>query len=232
VFTHSGAASSPLIWSFGPLPTPSQPIEPTTPITPITPITPTEPTQSCPQPQPGPTFKCIDGNWVSDVSVEQPVIVLPGSGQIIVNGNLTVNQSITFNGPGSTVIVNGCAFITGPITIILTESDLDRLGGAIHELLNQSGCANATDLSGAEVIVLTPSGSCRTVTLTNVGSSSSLSVLFDISTKGCSKKKNLVVIIVPVVVGVVIIAGLIASLLYWQHYNAMMNPKTPEEGSK
>jgi hypothetical protein len=208
VLIHSGSMSTPLFWSFGALPT-----------------GPTSPTQPCPQPQPGPTFECINGHWQSDVTVVQPVIILPGSGQIIVNGNLTVNQSIIFSGPESTVVVNGCAFITSPITIVLTEGDLDRVGGS-RELISQSGCINATDLSASSVSVLTPSGSCRTVTLRNVGSPNSLTVLFDVSTKGCSKKTNVVAIIVPVVVGVIVIAGLIASLIYWQVYKAKMNPKT------
>jgi hypothetical protein len=212
VLIHNGVTSTPLFWSLGALPT--------------------GPTQPCPQPQPGPTFECIDGHWQSDVTVVQPVIILPGSGQIIVNGNLTVNQSVTFNGPDSTVVVNGCAFITGPISIVLTESDLERLGGSTRELMSQSGCINATDLSASGVTVLTPSGSCRTVTLRNVGSPSSLAVLFDVSTKGCSKKTNVVAIVVPVVVGVIIIAGLIASLIYWQVYKAKMSPKTPSTDNK
>jgi hypothetical protein len=214
VLTHSGSPNSTLYFSSSSLPSPTT----------VSPVT-----STCPQPQPGPTFYCVGGHWQSDVTVEQPVIVFPGSGVILVNGNLTVNQSVTFTGPDSSLNITGCAFITGPVTIVLTEEDLERLGSGSgsRQLITQNGCTNSTDLSGLSVTVSNPSGGCRSVTAQNVGTPSSLSVIFTVS-RCSNKKSNVVAIAVPVIVGIVIIAALIGSLIYWRHYKAKMKPKREE----
>jgi hypothetical protein len=194
------------------------PVEPSTVSSPSIPTTEEAPEPGCPPPRPSGDFYCIDGHWQSNTPVNDPTIVVPpNAGPVTINGNLTVTDTLVFNGPGSTLVVSGCASITETIRIELTEQELESLlkaQGGTQELVRQGlNCSN--DLSALTVSVQGDFG-CKRVKVTNIGSRSSLTATFSVEEDGCSKKsKILIAIVVPcTIVGVLLIAALIGYLVW------------------
>ena len=175
------------------------------------------PPLSCPQPSPGATFTCVSGQWVSHEPIEEETFVVPGGlGPIVVEGDVNITESITFQGLGSELLVNGCIALLGDITIVLTpeEIELIKQDPTVQRQLIASlspSCLNGTDLSSVPLSV--SSSTCDKVSATNAGSRSSLTVLFNVDSSGCKKKSKLVAIIVPSVLGAILLIVVISLLV-------------------
>jgi hypothetical protein len=201
----------------------ASPIPPPTPIEPPTfvcttpsasPDPPVRAPASCPQPSPGPLFQCVGGIWKSTGSVTQPDLVIPGV-IVVVEGNLTVTDGVTFNGIDSQLLVNGCIFLgDNQVTVELTKEELEllakegKLPKTLITSLVENNCIGSSDLSQTTVNVKKGTGSkgCRKVKAKNSGSSkSTLQVVFEIDNSTCN-----MIIIIPSVIGAVIVLGVAA----------------------
>jgi hypothetical protein len=164
----------------------------------------------CSLPAPQGNFICNNGVWESVGSVEEETLTVPGDSQIIVSGNLTVNNGITFNGINSQIVVNGCITIGGNTVIVqLTQSDLEQLskqGKSEKTLLKSIGsCDGGSDLAAVAVSTqLPPKKGCKKVKTLNRSSHDSLNVLFQIDNTTC----NMIIIIPSVIGGVLILTGI------------------------
>lgn len=140
----------------------------------------------CPPPGP-PGFTCINGQWVSSGSVTLPSITLPrNGGVIVVNGNLSTSGSLTFDGIGSSIVVEGCVEnLPSEITIILKGDEKLKT----TNLLTQKGSDCANDLSTIPVSLVQDKNNCKQVKLsTKESTRSSLIVVFDLDSHKCNTK--------------------------------------------
>jgi hypothetical protein len=180
-------------------------------------------TLTCPPPRPSDIFYCVDGHWQTNSSVETPTIEIPNiPGQmIVVQGNLTVTETVVFNGIDTTLSVNGCVILNGTVQIVITESELEALStrAGYRQLIQQYGCNGATDLSLVPVTLQKPQ-SCKDVDVSNTGSRNPLTVLFNVSESRCRKKTPIAAIVVPSVIGALLIFSGIAALAYVLHQRA------------
>jgi hypothetical protein len=169
---------------------------------------------SCTNPSPNPAvFQCENGVWVSTVGINATTIVITGG--VVIGGDLTVADTLTFSGLSSTLKVNGCVIIDGGITIILTKEEVDQLSKASDKtkLLLTSGC----DISSLETLPITIEHTsqkkpCEKVTATgdSANGGSALVALFKIDTSKC---RTWWIILAAVLGGVVFIA-LILTLVF------------------
>lgn len=176
----------------------------------------------CPGSAPSPQFICINGAWILNGSLAvNTTLTVPPNSIIQITGNLSSNSSIVFNGLGTTITVDGCVFLgkngsANHVEIELTQEDLDtirRNGGKLTQTLIASKlgnkCNGSTDLSGIEVTVKKPSGTCRKVKVDKTKSTqSSLVTTFTLDNSHCN-----VIIIVPSVVGAVIVLTVVAIIV-------------------
>jgi hypothetical protein len=140
--------------------------------------------------------------------------VIPGV-IVVVEGNLTVTDGVTFNGIDSQLLVNGCIFLgDNQVTVELTKEELEllakegKLPKTLITSLVENNCIGSSDLSQTTVNVKKGTGSkgCRKVKAKNSGSSkSTLQVVFEIDNSTCN-----MIIIIPSVIGAVIVLGVAA----------------------
>jgi hypothetical protein len=136
---------------------------------------------------------------------------------VIVLGNLTVSQGLTFDGLSSQIVVNGCVILgDNQVTIELTEEELQQLArqGLTKTLLTAtaSECEGSTDFTGTKITVNSNSKAqkCKKVKALNSGStSSSLVVAFSLDSSSCNTKW----IILGSVLGGAIVLAVIAMVL-------------------
>ena len=164
-------------------------------------VDPTEPNLSdeqpfiaptCPPPSPGPSFTCIESQWVSTGPVTQPTIVLPPHSTTIVKGDLNAS-SIVINSASSSINVSGCVSSpdgTSPrVTVTLTQEDLAKIlknGGSLTSPLIQQS-PSCGSLATSDLVIDTKSiDSCRTIKVDKVASSSGLSAVFTLNSSKCN----------------------------------------------
>lgn len=163
-------------------------------------------------------FVCSDigsRNCITNHSIDQPTLVLPNAGVVIINGNLTTG-SITYTGL-TTVIVRGCiASNLTLITIELSEEDLksieqSKTGKKSYSLplLTVEGlpgaCPNSQNLGNIQVRTKTKSKGCKQLKTSTVADSKTLSATFKIDTSRC----NLWWIILASVLGGLLLIGIV-----------------------
>lgn len=169
---------------------------------------------SCPPPAPSADFYCIDGHWASNTSVSTPTLLIPpGSGTVIVNGNVTSN-SVIIQDIYSIVVIYGCFNNLSTITVRMTPDMLRKLATnpAPTPLLYYNGTnSNCSDLSQVQVLPEVIGSSCRTVKVDKVTSSGMLSAVFSVSSSRCNLWW---IILVSVLGGVIIIAALALVIVF------------------
>jgi hypothetical protein len=148
--------------------------------------------------------------------VTLPVLIAPGV--VLIEGNLTVTQTITFNGLGAEIAVNGCVFLgSNEVEVELTKEELEelakegKLSKTILFSLIENDCVGATDLSTTKIRPMRGAGSkgCRKLRAENQGSTkSSLQIIFQVNSTNCS-----LMIILPCVFGGIIILAAVAIII-------------------
>ena len=153
----------------------------------------------CPLPAPQGNFFCSNGAWVSNGSVTETNIVIPGDSTVIVNGNLTVTGTLTFTGLSTNLFVNGCVILQNGVDVVVTftteelEAILKSIGKNSLEKtllisLYEGLCIESTDLSNAKVTSSSGSKkSCKKIVVAKSSSSSSsvLSATFTLDESRC-----------------------------------------------
>lgn len=190
---------------------------------------PTPTSVSCPLPNPGTSFTCEAGVWVSTGSVTQGSITVPGSSTTVVLGNLSTT-SIVVNSISSTINVTGCIInlngTTPSITITLTESDLQKLikaGGTLTtQLLQQASSCNAISASSVNIDT-SAIKSCKKIKTSKISSSSGFAATFTLSTSGCN---TWWIILVSVVCGLILIGIIVVAVLSvaWPAFRTKLRP--------
>lgn len=195
------------------------------------PTTPSQPplAKSCPIPSPGSLFICKDGIWLSEGSVTEETLILPGDSTTVILGNLSTSTIVTTS-ISSLINVTGC--ITNPngtepvITIVLTQSDLEKIikaGGSLtaHLIQQSSSCSAISALSVN--IDASAIKSCKKIKTDKIGNSSGFAATFTVSSSGCN---TWWIILVSVVCGVILIAVIIVVVLAiaWPSFRAKIRP--------
>lgn len=191
---------------------------PTTTTPPTAPTAPTAaPVVQCPLPAPSSSFTCVNGKYVSNSSVTASQLTLPNSaGAVVVAGNLTVG-SVTFNGLGSSLVIQGCVKYLPVVYVSLSDDDIaeirksgNKKSVTLASIASNSSCANSTILSATQIVLSTNSTttrSCRTVTANkSTTSGNSLVATFTIDNSKCDRWW---VILVTVICSVFIVVVLI-----------------------
>jgi hypothetical protein len=183
----------------------------------------------------GGNFACVGGNWVSEGSLEAPLVIVPPGG-ITVIGNLTVD-TLTISGLGSTVTVTGCTKIGNSITIELTLEELEALiesGELSSILLTSTGC-DITDLKNIPITVtVNAPGRCEKVSVTSEASSTTLTGIFTVDQSNCKKKsKTWWIVLLSVLGGVIVLAAIVALLATFTPLKHVIRPhaKRAEEAN-
>ena len=212
----------------------SDPISPpiSSPSPTVSPMTP--PSSSCPlNTRPSSEFTCVNGTWTAPSITTPRVIVPSGAGSIVVTGNVT-SDTITFDGLGSTITIEGCAANLTSITVELTESDLERFGrtkSPLQRLLvfpSEGGAngTNCTDLSHVAVNSITRSSSCKKVKVEKaiVESGQTLGAFFTVDSSGCNRWWIILVSVVAAIVFIGMVVGIIA-IVVWNRSKAHRRTK-------
>jgi hypothetical protein len=187
--------------------TPAGPIYPTpTPVC-VQPNPRTPASATCHQPIPQ-GFTCVNGFWTALTDINTPSITFPpNSGSVYVNGNLTVGDSITFAGLGTSIIVDGCVSLGTPTIVIELETD-NPTSEPITLITQKNGCPQS--LANINIELKQPKSCKRTFAKTEGSTASSLVVVFSVDSSRCNIKY---IIIGSVLGGVVIIAIITVTLL-------------------
>lgn len=204
---------------------------------------PTPSPSSCPYPAPSSYFSCINGTWSYVGSVEEPTLVISPNSPIVISGNLSISDAITFKGINSSIIVSQCVNAT-LIEIELTIQDVEEIfskeGHQLTILLLSSGSSScASDLSQVQVSLNRDSddlkGSCKRVSVRSSSSSSpssgsSLSAIFTINKDKCN---TWWIILASVIAGVVVIGVLVIALLavFVPSFRAVIRPYSAARGT-
>lgn len=211
-------------------PTPANPpTDPSTPEGTLQPPPVSEPVLACPLPSPGAAFTCANGIWLSEGSVMEEKLILPGSSTTTIIGDLTTS-TIVIGSSSSTINVTGCIATSGgdtpSITITLTQTDLEEIiknGGSLtaHLLLQAPSCGA---ISPSSVNIDTSAiKSCKKVKTDKIGTSSGFSATFTVNSSGCNRWW---IILVSVICGVIILAIIVVVVLaiVWRPFRERIRP--------
>ena len=185
--------------------------------------------QGCPEKtRPSAEFTCINGSWIAPFSNETVLVIPPGAGPVIVDGNIT-STAIVFNTISTTLIVKGCASNLTSIQVELTPEEIAKIGGSkmLYNLLSLGNASNCnTSLSDVGLVVKTK-GSCKKVKTEKVLSDegNTLGAFFTLDSSGC----NLWWIILVSVIAAVIFLGAIAVAVIGSVY---LKKRTKREKSR
>jgi hypothetical protein len=167
-------------------------------------------TMSCPEPIPT-SFICVNGQLVAPNNVYLPTLTFPpNSGTVQVNGNLTVDSTITFDGIGSTLVIDGC--INSPDGIII-ELDEETNSKPIVLITQNDGCPQS--LIDINLKIEEPKSCKKTKAKTEGSTASQLIVYFEVDSSSCKTKW----IILGSVLGAVAIITITLALVF------TLNPK-------
>jgi hypothetical protein len=184
----------------------------------IPPPPPPPPPSPCAGSPPNTDFECIDGAWQSEGAINLPTLTIPSGSSVVTNGSLSIGQSLTFEGIGATLYVNGCIFFDNTeILVTLSEEDLKELEQKKGEIqitilqATESGCDGSSDLASLIINAQLKSKSCKKVkAVTNEDSNrETLSVTFRLDSSKC---RIWWIVLASVLGGVVLIAAVIAIL--------------------
>jgi len=165
---------------------------------------------TCSGPPPAPQFTCIDGVWNGISLGPVTTIDLPREQPIIIQGNLTVTNSLIFNGPSNSLNVSGCITIgPGGIVVTFTKEDLLLFSTAKGISISQNSTCEGS-LQSIAVSVTTPPKTCSQVTPTKSGTQSGLSIIFTVDRRNCNNTGT----IVGATFGAIIITVIIAASVY------------------
>jgi hypothetical protein len=169
----------------------------------------------CNTPPPsGGAYSCVDGLWVSEGSIEAPIVSIPSGGDVSVIGNLTVD-TLVFGGLDGSLNITGCAKIGTSIEIKLSLEEFEALLASEELkklLLTASGC-DITDLKDVPIsLTIDAPGRCEKVSVSSETSSTTLSGVFKVDTAGCKKKSTWWIVLVSVLGGVIVLAVIFALL--------------------
>lgn len=160
--------------------------------------------------RPGPSFFCIDGHWISTVTVNTTVFTIPGGSTEVIVTNIT-SSSIVIQGVGSTLIITGCASNLSTVTVELTQEELKQLGSkAVQQLiLVNSSYASCVDLSSVTIDVKVTGSGCRKAKADKIATANSLAAAFSVSSSAC----NLWWIILASVLCALVLIGVIVGVV-------------------
>ena len=171
-------------------------------------------------------FECVDGAWVSTVSVTAPVIVIPSTTTpVVIVGDLTTAE-LVITGIGSTVIVQGSVFNLTTLSVVFGKDDLKDLSQAPVPLLTIRGGDNATSAQAlAAVQVQTRvQNSCKSVKTKSYVEGNTLYGMFVVSKGTCDRWWIITVAVVGGVLVILLVVGLVVLLT--------RKPSTPTNKSK
>jgi hypothetical protein len=170
--------------------------------------------ETCALPYPS-GFTCVNGQYVAIGSIDVPVISIPGgAGTLQVIGNLSVGQSITFEGLGSQLNITGCANV--PQVEIILKEDEPIPGEPVVLLTQGDGCQS---LLGTDISVKANGRGCKKVKVEIDKSKSNgqqLAALFSVDTKDCNVKW----IILGSVLGAVLVIVVVLTLVFTLNQSA------------
>lgn len=181
----------------------------------VPPVTAPSTPSTCPaSTQPGPSFICVDGRWITTITVTTPVFTVPAGSTEVVVTNIT-SSSIVIQGVGSTLIINGCASNLTKVTIELTQEEVKKLGSKVVQQLiiantSSSSCVN---LGGVGVDLKVSGSGCRKVKVDKIVSATTLSAAFNISSSAC----NVWWIVLTSVLCALVLLGIIVGVVI-HHY--------------
>lgn len=176
------------------------------------------PHKYCPPPPPG--FNCTaDGTWVAigDVTLHAPFIMTT----VLVRGNFSVDGSITFDGNGNSLIIDGCLTLKdGSIVVDLSSGNWKT--GTVALISQKDDCPTA--LNQLPVTVKQPKHGCKKVKskIDSSSTRSTLNVLFSADNSACNTKW----IILGAVLGGVIIVGVVVTIVVISVVRAAQNRKS------
>ena len=209
----------------------STPPTTTTPPPPPTNAPPTTATgpiaKACALPAPSSSaFTCIDGQWKTNTSVTTTALTVPAkAGTIVISGNM-VTGSVTFDGLGTTLLIEGCVDYLPVVYVSLGDSDIKEIEqsgkkktATLASISSNSSCANTTAFESVIVLVSTSNStsSCKKVTVqksaTSGTSGASLNALFTLDNSKCQTWWVILVSVVCSVIFVVIVLILIVKFV-------------------
>lgn len=135
---------------------------------------------------PADCFKCVDGLWVSNRSVNAPTIIFDGKSEI--NGSLTITEELLLIGLSSTISVSECYSLEGGIVLELTLDEYALLATkniSQIELIQGRPCTQLSTSSDLKISIKGSNKSCKKVIIKAAESAERVVAVFRVSSAKC-----------------------------------------------
>lgn len=166
----------------------------------------------CPEStRPNIAFTCLNGHWTFNATYTPDSLTIPGGATEIIVGNLSSSE-VTFKGPGSTLVVIGCASNLKTVNLLLSQ---EELRGMRHDFVQSLVATDdhspkCASLERVQVNIRLAEDGCRKPRPKKLTASGRLSVAVSVNQSSC---RNRWIILVSVLSAVALILVVIFVLL-------------------
>lgn len=158
--------------------------------------------------QPGPEFTCINGRWTATTITSPALVIPPGAGKVIVNGDVESDE-VVLRDLSSSIEISGCANNLANVNLQLTKQESEQVGGesTTQTLITTSG-SGCNSLGSVNLNTQVSNQGCKKLKSAKQVSpdGSTLNAVFSLQTSSCN---TWWIILVSVICGVIVIGVII-----------------------